>query len=166
MTLRFSYIALLLSITSAGAAFAQVPQTDDVGPWLATTPGHAEVLVLPSRPSVKATEAPRLASNWQTLSDQLVRLLSVSDADVQERALQHLLYFATRHGDQLVLTGATEPVLMIYQQAEEERHRLLAAAVLYTIDSEQAQAALAQETEAEVVDRAEQVAALHDRYHR
>ncbi len=71
---------------------------------------------------------------WAGLESQLISLLRSPDHAVQERALQHIIYFANHRADQVDLSRSAPIVLEIYESDTNDRRRIMALSALHALD--------------------------------
>ena len=152
------YIGMYLLVFTLGLVFtaragAQVPVTHElplVNQYIADSYEH------------------RSAAWWNALGRQLTLSIDVPYEQVQETALQNIIFFATRHGEKVKLNDAASILLAVYQHHDQVAFRMMALAALHAIGDEDAMQTLNRAVEEEASDRVRHVtvAALHDHYHR
>ncbi len=105
---------------------------------------------------------------WNTLEHQLTLSLDVPYEQVEETALQNIIFFATHHGEKVKLNDAAARLLGIYRNHDQVTYRIMALAALHAIGDESAMQQLNQIVEDEASNRVRHVAiaALHDHYYR
>ena len=152
------YIGMYLLVFTLGLVFparanAQVPVTQDqplVNQYIADSYEH------------------RSATWWNALGRQLTLSVDVPYEQVQETALQNIIFFATHHGTKVKLGDAAPALLAVYQHHDQVSFRIMALAALHAIGDEDAMQTLnrivAEEASAKV--RHVTVAALYDHYYR
>ncbi|MFQ5568999.1 MAG: hypothetical protein ACE5G0_04950 [Rhodothermales bacterium] len=72
----------------------------------------------------------------ERISNQLIASLDSPIAQIRQKALQHINFFATHHRDEIDLTGATPKLIEIYESDKQEGFRILALASLRAIGHE------------------------------
>ncbi len=146
-------LMFILSLLFPARANAQVPVTQDVpliNQYIADSYEH------------------RSATWWNALGRQLTLSVDVPYEQVQETALQNIIFFATHHGEKVKLNDAAARLLGIYQHHDQEAFRIMALAALHAIGDESTMQKLQRIVEEEASDRVRHVtvAALHDHYYR
>ena len=137
-----------------------------------TAPAHAQIPVAQETPLVNQYVADsyeqRSPAWWNALGRQLTLPLDVPYDQVQEVALQNIIFFATHHREKVKLDDAVPHLLAIYQHHEHTEFRMMALVALHAIGNEDAMRQLNQFVKAESSDRVRHVtlAALQDHYHR
>lgn len=119
---RFAYIALVALFVFPTVAQAQVPVTE-------------EPLV---NQYIENTYQQRSSTWWKALERQLALNLAVDYADVQEIALQNVIFFATLHADKLSFYDMVPSLLEVYRNHENEAYRIMALSALDAIGDERA----------------------------
>lgn len=109
----------------------------------------------------------RSAAWWNALGRQLTLTLDVPYDQVQEAALQNVIFFATQHREKVTLNDAAPKLLEVYLKHERVAFRMMALAALHAIGDEDAMQTLNQVVRQEASERVRHVtvAALHDHYH-
>ncbi len=134
-------------------------------------PAAAQTLVADSEPYVNqyitnATEeyGPRW---WDALASELVLGVARPVGEVEETALQNVIFFAEVHGKRLDLKSAVPYLLAIYRDDEREGTRIMALAALHAIGNRAAMKDLREGVALEASPRVKRltVAALAEYFH-
>ena len=152
------YIAMYLLIATLGLMFparanAQVPVVDNtplVNQYVADSYEH------------------RSDAWWNALGRQLTLTLDGPYDQIEEAALQNVIFFAVHHREKVKLNDAAAKLLEVYRKHEQVAFRMMALAALHAIGDEDAMQKLNQIVRSETSDRVRRVtvAALHDHYYR
>ena len=146
-------LMFILSLVFPARANAQVPVTQDmplVNQYIADSYEH------------------RSAAWWNALGRQLTLSVDVPAEQIEEAALQNIIFFATHHGEKVKLSDAVPALLAVYRNHDQVAVRIMALAALHAIGDEGAMQQLYRIVEDETSDRVRHVttAALQDHYHR
>lgn len=160
--ITFLLFVVLFTLQLSTPAQAQVPETQNVGSWLATTPSAPSFTLPPSTPRLPEAERPLAAA--VSVGDQLAALLAVPEVRVQEAALRHLFFIALHEDEGTSLDAAIPQLTELYRHHEQESIQLLAASVLLTLGQEALLAPAGPTHAAPMLDRMQAITALHDRY--
>ena len=103
---------------------------------------------------------------WDSLENQLTTSLDSSIEQIQEQALQHIIFFATNYRDNVDLTNAAVKVLDLYETGTDDTHRTLALMALHAIGNEYTMNRLSETVQWESSKRIQQLtlAVLADYY--
>ena len=146
-------LVFTLALVFPARAGAQVPVTQDVplvNQYIADSYEH------------------RSAAWWNALGRQLTLSVDVPYDQVEETALQNIIFFTTHYGEKVNLNDAALLLLDIYQRHDHLAFRMMALAALHAIGDAGAMQKLNQIVKEEQSDRVRHItiAALHDHYHR
>lgn len=138
----------------------------------AATPAHAQTPVTPKTPLVNQHLAnvyeQRSTAWWNALGRQLTLSIDVSTDEVDDVALQNIIFFASHYREKVNLKDAAPRLLDIYEQHDQEAYRMMALVALHAIGDSGTMRKLNQAVKDEASDKIRHVtiAALHDYYNR
>jgi hypothetical protein len=103
---------------------------------------------------------------WEALSSELVMAIAKPADEIEEVALQNVIFFAQVHGRRLNLKPAVPYLLDVYRDGTNEGARIMALAALHAISNRSAMADLRQHVSEEMSPRVKRltVAALAEYY--
>ena len=103
--------------------------------WAA--PAQAQIPMEAEQPLAQALAPEDYASQrpawWNALGRQLTLVIDKPVEDVDPKALQNIIYFATHFGERVQLRDATPQLLEIYRKHERVEFRMLALSALHAI---------------------------------
>lgn len=73
---------------------------------------------------------------WDALEQQLATSLDQSIDQIQDETLQHVIYFASNHSDQVDLTEITPKLLDMYANDNNQARRTMAIVALHAIGND------------------------------
>ena len=73
---------------------------------------------------------------WDALEQQLATSLDQSIDQIQDETLQHVIYFASNHSDQVDLTELTPKLLDMYANDTNQARRTMAIVALHAIGND------------------------------
>ena len=78
----------------------------------------------------------RSSAWWDVLEQQLASSLDQSIDQIQDETLQHVIFFATNHSDQIDLTELTPKLLDMYANDTNQARRTMAIVALHAIGND------------------------------
>ena len=98
------------------------------------------------------------AAWWKAFNRACTRALYASDEEVQERAMQNMIYFTTFYPAEADFRRASPRALQIYLRDRDESRRILALATLNVVGDDEAMHHIARELQYEESEVARKVA--------
>ena len=139
-------------------------------PLLWAVPAQAQVPASVDTPLVnqyiEESYAERSPAWWSALGRQLTLLVDRPHDQIDEAALQNIIFFATHFGDKVMLNDAAPNLVSIYREHEDARFRIMALVALHAMGDADAMRVLYRHVREESDDRLRRmtVAALNDHY--